>query len=73
MAWITIPGLAGRVYVPDHDGQAPKKHSCPTCLSCQWCDETRCRVCRGAPVEDDTGPTTHPCSRHKQLSADKQP
>lgn len=71
MAWITIPGLAGKVYVPDNDGQQPKKHPCPTCIVCQWCDETRCRVCRGGPAEADTGGTTNGCGRHKQLPAPK--
>jgi len=46
MPWMRMPGLAGKVYVPEDDGQAPKKHPCPTCHACQWCDETRCRVCR---------------------------
>lgn len=46
MAWITVPGLAGKIYAPD-DEKAQKKHLCNGCFSCQWCDETRCRVCRG--------------------------
>ena len=46
MPWIRTPGLAGKVYVPQDDGQTPKKHPCNTCHACQWCDENRCRVCR---------------------------
>jgi len=46
MAWIRVPGLPGKVYVPDGSGQPHKKHPCNTCFSCQWCDETRCQVCR---------------------------
>jgi len=47
MPWIRISGLPGKVYVPEDDGQSPKKHPCITCHACQWCDENRCRVCRG--------------------------
>ena len=52
MPWIRMPGLAGKVYVPEDNGAAPKKHSCSTCHACQWCDENRCRICRhdGAKV-----------------------
>jgi len=46
MAWITVAGLAGKVYVPNATGRPQKKHACKTCYSCQWCDENRCRVCR---------------------------
>jgi hypothetical protein len=46
MGWITVPGLAGRVYAPD-DEKTQKKHPCSGCFSCQWCDENRCRVCQG--------------------------
>ena len=48
MAWITVPGLAGKVYAPEDDGQHCKKHPCSACYSCQWCDETRCQVCRSS-------------------------
>jgi hypothetical protein len=47
MAWIRIPGVTGKIYEPEDAGQLPKKHPCPTCHRCQWCDENRCRVCRG--------------------------
>jgi len=47
MAWIRIPGVTGKIYAPDEAGQLPKKHPCSTCHRCQWCDENRCRVCRG--------------------------
>ena len=23
----------------------PKKHSCPDCVECLWCVETRCQLC----------------------------
>lgn len=46
MAWINVPGLTGKVFLPDDVGQMQKKHPCKTCFSCQWCDENRCHVCR---------------------------
>ncbi len=47
MTWISVSGLPGKVYVPEDTGSANKKHACQTCFACQWCDESRCRVCRG--------------------------
>ncbi|GAB6906937.1 conserved hypothetical protein [Desulfosarcina cetonica] len=58
MAWTRIPGLPGKLYVPDA-GPSKKKHACRTCYACQWCDETRCEVCRAnagqesPPIKDD--------------------
>ena len=46
MPFVRIPGVEGKVFVPDEDHQAPKKHNCPDCASCQWCAESRCRLCR---------------------------
>ena len=53
MAWIDAPGLAGKVYIPGNAGQIQKKHPCRACFCCQWCDENRCRVCRGDQAEAD--------------------
>jgi len=52
MAWVNVPGLAGKVYVPEDAGQVKKKHPCEACFTCQWCDENRCRVCRQRPCGD---------------------
>jgi len=30
----------------------PKKHPCPDCCACQFCSETRCRMCRGKGPKD---------------------
>ena len=49
MAFIRIPGLAGRFYVPEPQAAASKKHPCPDCQRCQWCADERCRVCRLPP------------------------
>jgi hypothetical protein len=45
MGWTTVPGLAGKVYVPEGE-KTQKKHPCNGCFSCQGCDESRCRVCQ---------------------------
>lgn len=51
MAWVNVPGLTGKVYVPEDTGQVQKKHPCKACFACQWCDENRCRVCRNGSAE----------------------
>ncbi len=65
MAWLRIPGVTGKVYVPEATGQIPKKHPCKACFACQWCDETRCQVCRS---DDDqrAGPAPAHCCGRKQ-------
>jgi len=46
MPFIKIPGLEGKVYVPEQDMNAPKKHPCKDCFSCQMCTDDRCILCR---------------------------
>ncbi len=70
MAWISVPGLTGRVYLPDGADQIGKKHPCDTCFSCQWCDENRCRVCRGDHAEAGK-PGPSPCSRRRHATPAK--
>lgn len=70
MAFVSIPGIPGKVFVPDQDGRCAK-HPCRDCFACQQCSDDRCRVCRGADgpgdcegcrsvdcggSEDDSGP-----------------
>ncbi len=38
-------GLPGKVFIPKPQGT--RKHNCPDCMSCQWCSDLRCSVCRG--------------------------
>jgi hypothetical protein len=45
MPYVTIRGLAGKVYVPQAPEGGLKKHACKDCFSCQNCSEDRCRVC----------------------------
>ena len=46
MPFKNLPGLPGKVYIPEQDPDAPKKHNCPDCFSCQMCSDTRCQACR---------------------------
>jgi len=54
MGFVTIPGLPGKVYVPDKRWLPAGKHPCPDCFACQNCGEDRCRLCR------DCGPVLGP-------------
>lgn len=45
MAYITIPGFAGKIFVPEDVSGDKKKHDCSDCYSCQFCDDDRCRNC----------------------------
>jgi len=47
MPFITIPGVTGKIYVPDEKPGSIKKHNCKDCLSCQMCSDDRCLLCRG--------------------------
>jgi hypothetical protein len=44
MAWQTVPGLAGKIFVPE-PASGGKKHRCPDCFACQRCSDERCGVC----------------------------
>lgn len=45
MPFVKMPGLKGKVYVPEDQSVAMKKHPCKGCFSCQMCTDTRCSVC----------------------------
>lgn len=45
MPFIEIPGIQGRVYVPEEKEGAMKKHDCEDCYSCQMCSDARCAQC----------------------------
>lgn len=65
MGFVTVAGLAGKVYVPDTDcGGACKKHPCKDCFACQNCGDDRCRLCRGQ------GPRIGPASVQEGKDAD---
>lgn len=46
MPFVEIPGLTGKVYVPEHRPTELKKHDCRDCFSCQMCGDDRCAACR---------------------------
>jgi len=54
MAFVTIPGISGKVYVPEGVLATGKKHPCADCHSCQQCSDDRCRLCR-EPDSADVG------------------
>jgi hypothetical protein len=45
MPFVTIPGLKGKVYVPQQAEGSVKKNPCKDCYSCQHCSDDRCGVC----------------------------
>ena len=45
MPFESVPGLKGKVYVPEESREGSKKYSCQDCFSCQQCSDDRCRVC----------------------------
>ena len=72
MAWINVPGLPGKVYVPDCSGQPHKKHPCKTCFSCQWCDETRCQLCRDKSAVTEGNPLHNESTPLKPISKSQE-
>ena len=46
MAFVTVPGLKGKVFVPQGRTGEGKKHPCRDCYACQSCGDDRCQVCR---------------------------
>ncbi len=53
MSFITVPGLKGKLYLPEKAPAGEKKHACPDCFACQACGEARCHVCRGEKKEQN--------------------
>jgi len=45
MQFVSVPGLKGKVYVPEKQQEHLKKHPCKDCYFCQLCSDDRCRVC----------------------------
>ncbi|MBT3387403.1 MAG: hypothetical protein HN417_05690 [Desulfobacula sp.] len=48
MPFVEIPGLPGKVYVPEKKNNCCKKHPCNDCFSCEYCSDDRCNVCRSS-------------------------
>lgn len=61
MPFVNLPGLKGKVYVPETVCAPYQKHPCPDCFACQDCSDTRCRACRSHPE-------CNPKGRHPAIS-----
>ncbi len=46
MPFIKMPGVTGKVYVPEDQPCDRKKHNCKDCFSCLMCSDDRCGLCR---------------------------
>jgi hypothetical protein len=46
MPFVKMPGVTGKVYVPEAVPGQPRKHPCRDCFACQQCSDDRCTVCR---------------------------
>jgi len=46
MAFVKLPGLQGKLYIPEKQNNCKKKHPCKDCYSCDYCSDDRCRLCR---------------------------
>ena len=47
MPFVELPGITGKVYVPEVPQEGSKKHPCKDCYFCQMCSDDRCRLCIG--------------------------
>ena len=47
MPFVEVPGLKGKVYIPEEHKGSVKKHPCKDCYSCQLCSDDRCALCLG--------------------------
>jgi hypothetical protein len=76
--FIKVPGLSGRIYVPEPCSAASKKHPCRDCFDCQQCGDDRCSLCRsetmaaagrgcdrGKPMRDGKGKNAVACGEVK--------
>lgn len=46
MPFIKMPGVVGKVYVPEAAPDKAKKNTCKDCYFCQMCSDDRCRMCK---------------------------
>ena len=45
MPFVEIPGLIGKVYVPERQEESFKKYPCKDCYFCQSCSDNKCKLC----------------------------
>ena len=53
MPFVTLPGVTGKIFVPERKSRVPCKNPCPDCFCCQFCSDDRCNVCIGAQEKSD--------------------
>ena len=53
MKFKIIPGVKGKIFVPESEKERFRKHRCPDCYYCQNCGNERCSVCLGKTVLKD--------------------
>ncbi len=46
MRFVEMPGLKGKIYVPERQEESFKKHPCKDCYFCQLCSDDRCKLCQ---------------------------
>ena len=68
MPFVRLPGLEGKVYVPQTNSDGLKKHPCKDCHSCQMCSDDRCAVCRG---HDRPSEKTQKCECGRAKASEK--
>ena len=62
VTFVRVPGLSGKVYVPEPCPAASKKHPCRDCFGCQQCSDERCSLCRSTgPGQRNDKENTHEC------------
>jgi hypothetical protein len=71
MGFVRIPGLKGKVFVPEKCPAKLKKHACPDCFGCQRCSDDRCNLCRapGLGRPEKAGPRR--CAREATDGSDR--
>jgi len=59
MPFVRIPGLAGKIYVPEKQPEHEKKYNCKDCFSCQQCTDERCQLCRNIAESEKSHSLQH--------------
>jgi predicted sulfurtransferase len=65
MAFVRLPNVKGKVFVPDAVIETQKKHACRDCYSCQMCSESKCHLC-----QSESGKQT--LSNHRRRCLNRQ-
>ena len=45
-----------KVKMVDHKTECAKKHNCSDCKSCQWCSDSKCRMCLMSKPKEKSKP-----------------